>query len=187
MEIFGWGRKNTADVDVHGQLKVSASSFSEDHKSALDSEAYVIDIDGVGTNGAEHICVIKNGHSTKLLVVSSVTMWVATFKDTTYVEANLNETFTYAAGGTALTPVNMRSGVVGGAEGDFYAIAAPGTDITTFGGTAVKGGRFIFTTTPLKWEKKSGWIVPPGQVWSLFNEGNDNTFYGYVSFYYHEV
>ncbi len=185
MELWGWGRKNTADVDADGRLKTSSATYNEDHSAALEGEGYVLDLDGVATNGAEHIFVIKNGHSTMNLVVTSITIWVAAFKDTTYVEANLNETFTYAAGGNAVVPVNLRSGKAGGAQGDFYTIAAGGTDITTFGGSATKGGRFIFTTTPLKWAKRSGWLIPPNEVFSLYDEGNDNTFRGYVSFYYH--
>jgi len=173
-----------AKVNSEGQLHAWANCFSEDHYAAVQGNAYVMDLDGIATNGAEHIAVIKNTDD-RDLIITSVTIWVATFKDTTYVEALLNETFTYAAGGTAVTPVNMKSGLVGGAEGEFYTIAAAGTDITTFGGTAVFGGRFIFTTTPLKWHKDSGWIVPKNQVWSLYNQGNDNTFYGYISFYYH--
>jgi len=186
MELWGWGKKNTMDVNSKGQGLVAAMSFGEDHKAAIDGDAYTLDIDAVGVNGAEHLCVIKNGHSSKKIVVTSVLLWVATYKDTTFLECLLNETFTYAAGGTVVTPANMRSGKIGGAEGEFYAIAAPGTDITTFSGTSVFGGRCIFTTTPYEWRKESGWIIPPGQVWSLYNNGNDNTYSGYVSFYYHD-
>lgn len=185
MELWGWGRKNTADVNVEGQLKTTGPAFTEDHDAAHVGEAYTLDIDAVGVNGAEHLVTIKNGHGSKNLIVTAVTLWVASFKDTTFLEALLNETFIYAANGTALTPTNLESGKVGGAQGSFYAIAAAGTDITTFGGTSVVAGRYIFTTTPHKWAKRSGWIVPPGQVWSLWNNGNDNTYSGYVSFYYH--
>jgi len=186
MELWGWGKKNTADVTAKGQLKTFAAIHHEDHEAAVDGDAYVLDIDAVAVNGAEHLCVIKNGHSSKKIIITSVLLWVATYKDTTFLECLLNETFTYAAGGTAVTPANMISGKINGAEGEFYTIAAAGTDITTFGGTSVFGGRCIFTTTPYKWTKESGWIVPPGQVWSLYNNGNDNTYSGYVSFYYHD-
>lgn len=175
---------NPIGADKQHRMKTFSTIFSEDHFAAMDADAYVMDLDGIATNGAEHIAVIKNTDDDPM-VVTSITIWVATFKDTTYVEAKLNETFTYAAGGTANTPVNLRSGVAGGADGLFYTIAAAGTDITTFAGTAVFGGRFIFTTTPIKWEKRSGWVVPKNQVFSLYNNGNDNTFYGYISFYYH--
>lgn len=185
MELWGWGRKNTMDVDSSGRGKTSAKCYSEDHVAAMDGCAYTMDIDAVGVNGSEHLCAIKNGHSSKTLIVTSITLWVATYKDTTFLEARLNQTFIYAANGTVVVPTNMKSGTVGGAEGSFYVIAAAGTDITTFGGTAVIGGRCIFTTTPYKWSKESNWIVPPGQVFSLYNNANDNTYSGYISFYYH--
>jgi len=185
MELWGWGKKNTADVNSKGQLLTASKSFSEDHDAAIDGEAYTMDIDAVGVNGSEHLCVIKNNHSTKSLIITSILLWVATYKDTTFLEARLNETFTYDANGTAIVPTNLKSGKVGGAQGDFYVIAAAGTDITTFGGTAVVAGRCIFTTTPYKWVKASNWIVPPAQVFSLYNDSNDNTYSGYISFYYH--
>ena len=185
MEIFGWGRKNTMDVDSCGRGYTSAKAYSEDHVAALDGEAFTMDIDAKGVNGSEHLCVIKNNHSTKKLIITSITLWVATYKDTTFLEARLNETFAYAAEGTAVVPTNMKSGKVGGAQGDFYVIAAAGTDITTFAGTAVIAGRCIFTTTPYKWAKESNWIVPPDQVFSLYNNANDNIYSGYISFYYH--
>lgn len=184
MEIFGWGKKNTADVTDQGELKVIGAAEQPEGVVAAKGEAYTFDIDAVGVNGAEHLCVLKNGHSTKFLIVTSVTLWVATYKSTTFLEVRLNETFTYAAEGDAIIPTNLISGKVGGALGDFYAIAAAGTDITTFGGTAMIAGRNIFTTTSSHWEKGSGWHIPPGQVFSLWNNGNDNTYSGYISFYY---
>lgn len=176
---------NPIGADEQHRMRVFATIFTEDHYAAMDGDAYVMDLDGIGTNGAEHIAVIKNTDD-RDLIVTEVSIWVATFKDDTFVEVLLNETFTYVAGGTVNTPVNLKSGISGGADGEFYTIAAPGTDITTFGGTAVYGGRFIFTTTPLQWKKDSGWIVPKNQVWSLYNNGNDNTFRGYIAFYYKE-
>lgn len=174
---------SVAKVTAKGRLVTYAVAHSQDFIEALEGDAYVMDIDAVAVNGAEHLAVIKNTDD-RDLVVTSVTLWMATFKDTTYLEVKLNETLTYAAGGTAVTPTNLKSGIAGGADGSFYTIAAAGTDITTFGGTAVFGGRFIFTTTPLKWEKNSGWIIPKNQVFSLYNNGNDNTYNGYISFYY---
>ena len=47
MEIFGWGKKNTADVTEKGQLKTASTSFTEDHEAALNGDAYTMDIDNV--------------------------------------------------------------------------------------------------------------------------------------------
>lgn len=173
-----------AKVTKDGRLHTSASIYTEDHEAALDSDAYVLDVDSVGAGATEHIIVIKNTDDDPL-VVTSVTLWVAEFKDSTIVEVNLNETFTYAANGTALTPVNMRSGLAGGADCIAYKISAAGTDITTFGGTATKGGRFLFDTKPVKWTKDSGWIVPKNQVFSIICDASSNVWRGYISFYFH--
>ena len=177
---------SVAKVTQDGRLHTSASVYSEDHEAALDSDAYVVDIDAVDVNGAEHIVVIKNTDDDPM-VVTSVVLWVNEFKADCVIEVNLNETFTYAANGTALTPINMRSGVAGGADCIVYEIAAGGTDITTFGGTATKGGRFVFTILPMKWVKDSGWVIPKNQVFSLYHDGagRDNVYRGYISFYFH--
>jgi len=164
-------------------LHTHATIRSEHHQVAHEGDAYFFPIDAIGVNGAEHIAVIKNT-SPKVLHVSAITLFVATFKDSTRVKVYLNETFTYAANGTAVTPVNLKSGLVGGATGNFYTIAAAGTDITTFGGTAVIAGIYIFERYPLQMRDPGGWVIPQNQVFSLYNVGNDNTFYGGIDFYY---
>jgi len=187
MEIFGWGRKNTADVTDKGQIKTYAEVFHTDYDAAHDGDAFTMDIDGVSVNGAEHLAVIKNGHSTKELVVTSVSLWCDSYKDTTFLEARMGETFSYLAEGTAVTPANMCSDKLGGAQGSFYVIAAAGTDMTTFVTTnAITVGRRIWGTAFEKWEKKSGWHVAPDGVFSLFNNGNDNKYSGFISFYYRD-
>jgi len=171
------------EATEHG-LKVDSTAVSQHHKAAHDGYAYFFPIDGIGTNGAEHLAVIKNTSSLSLHV-SAIRLFVATFKDTTRIKVYLNETLTYAANGTAVVPVNLKSGLVGGAVGEFYTITAAGTDITTFAGTAVIGGIYVFERYPILITDPGGWVVPPNQVFSLYNVGNDNTFYGGIDFYYH--
>jgi len=175
-----------AKVDKDGRLHTSATSHTEDHEAAIEGDAYVVDFDAIAVNTTEHLLVIKNTDDDPL-VITSITLWVDTFKENTVVEVNLNETFTYGANGTALTPVNMRSGISGGADCIVYEITAAGTDITTFGGTATKGGRFQPDIKVSKWEKSSGWVIPKNQVFSLYNKnaGISNNFHGYISFYFH--
>lgn len=168
----------------NGKLWVDATMHTKHNDAAMDGDAFFLSINGVGTNGAEHICVLKNT-STIDMFVTQIRLFVATFKATTRVHVLLNETFVYAANGTAVVPTNLKSGTVGGAVGDFYTIASGGTDITTFGGTSVIGGIYVFTTTPIAILDPGGWIVPPGQTFSLYNVANDNTFYGGIDFYYH--
>lgn len=168
-----------------GRLWTYAVSISEEHQANVEGCGYVLALDGIGTNGAEHIVVMKNT-SPEDMLVTTITMFVAEYKSTTRVKVLLNESFTYAANGTVVVPTNVRSGVVGGAQGEFYTLAAGGTDITTFTGTSTIGGIYVFERYPLKFSTDSGWVIPPGQVFSLFNVGNDNTFYGHISFYYHQ-
>ncbi len=170
--------------NVEGELFVHATTSTEHHQAALEGRAFFFPIDGVSTNGAEHLAVMKNT-SAIIMHITSFTLFVSSFKDSTRIKILLNETFTYAANGTAVTPSNLRSGVAGGAVGDFYTIAAGGTDITTFGGTSTIGGIYVFERYPIRFEDPGGWIVPTNQVFSLYNVGNDNTFYGGIDFYYH--
>ena len=181
------GRSGTpVDSTEDGKLRVSATMHTEHNEEAIDGKGFFFPIDGVATNGAEHIAVIKNTSSTTLLI-TSITLFVAAFKDSTRVKIFLNETFTYAAGGDDITPTNLKSGTVGGAEGVFKTIASAGTDITTFAGTSVIGGIYVFERYPLQFQDPGGWIVPTGQVFSLYNIGNDNTFYGGIDFFYHNL
>lgn len=167
-----------------GKLWVDATMHTKHNDAAVEGTAFFLPINGVSTNGAEHICVMKNT-STINMFITQIRLFVSTFKDSTRVLAQLNETFTYAAGGTVVDPTNLKSGIVGGAVGDFYTIASGGTDITTFGGTSVLAGIYVFTITPIAILDPGGWVVPPSQVFSLYNVGNDNTFYGGIDFYYH--
>ena len=167
-----------------GKLYTHATSVSEEHEANIAGDGYVLPIDAVGTNGAEHLCVIKNTSDDEL-IITAITLFVEDYKNPPYVKVYLNETLTYAANGTAVTPVNVKSGTVGGADCEAYTITAAGTDITTFSGTATIGGIYVFNTTPLTFATDSGWVIPKNQVWSLYNSGNDNTYYGHISFYFH--
>ena len=181
--LTGGSNNLPANVTEENRLEVSASSYAEDHEAALDSDSYTMDIDGIQTDGANYwLAVIKNGDDNDL-IVTSVTMWIQGFSEDSIIEAYTNSTFTYASNGTAVVPANLRSGVSGGAEGEFYVNDGTG-NITTITAGAV-AGRFIFGTTPTKWEKKSGWIIPKGQTFMLWANENGKVLYGYISFYYH--
>lgn len=173
------------DGNKRGQLFTHATSVSEEHEANMTGDGYVLPLDGIATNGAEHIVVMQNTDSREM-IVTAITIFVAEYKSTTRVKVLQNESFVYAANGDAVVPTNVRGGLVGGAEGNFYTLSAAGTDITTFSGTSAIGGIYVFERYPLKYSTDSGWVIPKGQVFSLFNVGNDNTFYGHISFYYHD-
>ena len=166
-----------------GRLHTEAVSLPEEHEAALENNAYTMDIDGIQPDGANYwVAVIKNT-ADEDMVITSITGWVSSFENTQIYEAVIGQTFTYAANGTAVVPVNTKSGISGGADGDFYVNDGSG-NITTVGGTGLIVGRYIFTTTPLKWTKGTGWIVPKNQtfmIWSNLAEKLN----GYISFYYH--
>jgi len=168
--------------NARGQLSTHATAVSEEHEANLASDGYVLPINGIDVNGAEHIVVIKNGDDRDLIITAITLSGSETGR---WVHVYLNESFTYAAGGTPVVPTNVKSGIVGGAEGEFYTLDAAGTDITTFTGTSTIAGIYTFQTTPLTYRTDSGWVVPKGQVWSLYNVSNNIVYNGHISFYYH--
>jgi len=186
MEIFGWGRKNTADVTAAGKLKTWATSFSEDHFAAINGDAYIFDLDGtvVGADG-NWLFVWKNTHNSKNLVVTRIHLVPNDSSDDQELEVYVGGTFSYLAEGTAVVPTNLLAGKVGGAQGSFYK--TDGTvDIMTTVTTGLIAGRFPM---PLKKEydcrKNSNWIVPPNECF-MASCSKDEKFRGFVSFYYHD-
>jgi len=186
MEIWGWGKKNTADVTDAGQLRTFATTHYEDHKAAVEGNAYTMDIDGITAAAALNwLVVIKNTHSTRKLIVTRIHLAPNTAHDDQELEVLVGGTFSYLAEGTVVTPTNLLASKSGGAQGDFYV--SDGTaDIMT---TVVAGsiaGRFPM---PVKKEydcrKDSNWIIPPDQCFML-RPSKDEKFRGFISFYYHD-
>ena len=181
MEIWGWGKKNTADVNEKGQLLTFAEAFTPEYDAALESLSFTMDIDGIQTDGVNYwLLVIKNNHSTKDLVVEHIEGWVPSFSNTQIYEAVIGQTFTYASNGTAVVPVNEKAGITGGAQGDFYINDGSG-NITTIGGTGLIVGRFIFGTTPIDWPL--GTVIPPDQTFMIRSDLAEKLT-GTLHFYY---
>ena len=181
MEIFGWGKKNTVDVNAKGQLHTVAEAVSADYEATVINDAYTMDIDGIQTDGVAYwVAVIKNGHSMKDLVIMSVVGWVPTFGNTQIYEAVVGQTFVYATNGTLIVPTNDKSGITGGALGDFYVNDGSG-NITTIGGTGLIVGRFVFDATPLSWHLDI--IVPPNQTFMIRSDLAEKL-NGGIHFYY---
>lgn len=183
MELWGWGKKNTANVNSKGQLLTFSEAFAPEYDAALVGEAFVMDVDGIQTDGASYwLVVIKNGHSTKDLVVEHFHAWVPSFSNTQIYEAVVGQTFEYASNGTLVVPTNRKSGVTGGAQGDFYVNDGTG-NITTIGGTGLIISRHIFATTPLQWIFNV--IVPPNQTFMIRSDLAEKLT-GHIDFYYRE-
>ena len=181
MEIFGWGKKNTVDVNEKGQMLTFAEAVVPEYEAALENLAFTMDIDGIQTDGVSYwLAIIKNGHSTKDLIVTKVVAWVPSFSNTQIYEAVVGHTFTYATNGTAVVPVNEKSGVSGGAQGDFYVNDGSG-NITTIGGTGLIHSRFIYSTTPIDWDMSL--VVPPNQTFMIRSDLAEKLT-GSIHFYY---
>ena len=181
MEIFGWGKKNTVDVNARGQMKTYAEMVTADYEATIINDAYTMDIDGIQTDGVDYwLAIMKNGHSIKDLVIMSIVGWVPTFSNTQVYEAVVGQTFAYATNGTLVVPANDKSGVTGGAQGEFYVNDTSG-NITTLGGTGIIVGRFIYGTTPMSWNLDI--IVPPDQTFMLRSDLADKL-NASIHFYY---
>lgn len=176
----GTGRK--AKVNLENQIEAHiAMQYMQAWVAREKKEAYTMDIDNVAVSGAHYFVAIKNTDDLDM-VVTSVTLWVNEFKDTAIVEASVGGTFTYSANGTAVIPSNCDAASGKAASGSFYVNDGVGELATITAGDIT--GRHIFTTTPIKWMKNSGWVIPKNLCFFLRVEGGI-TFRGYVSFYYH--
>jgi len=187
MELFGWGKKNTADVTDSGQLRTFATAHHEDHKAAIGGDAFTMDIDGI-TTGADGnwLFVMKNSHSAKKLIVTRVHLVPNESSDDQELEVYVGGTFVYLAEGTEVTPTNLLAGKVSGAQGSFYV--ADGTaDIMTTVTTGLIAGRFAMITKGQVYDcrKESNWIMPPDQCF-MASTTKGGKFRGFISFYYHD-
>ena len=184
MRIEGQGNE-VAKVTEQGQVHTYADSFSQDFFAAISSNAYTMDINSVTTDGANYwLAVIKNTND-KDLVITSITLWLQSFEGDATIKAYLGSTLSATVtNGTAVTPANLKSGVSGGAEGEFYVNDGGGNIGTITAGSIA--GRYIFTTTATKWIKGSGWVIPKNQTFMLWADKSGEVWEGYISFYYHE-
>ena len=173
-------------VNSEGLALVEAMSRNEQmHANFIHQRAFTVDIDGVLVSSSYYIVAIKNTDDNKL-VIDKIVLWVASFKAASIVEASIGGTFVYAAGGTAVVPANCDAESGKTATGSFYVNDGAATDISTIVAGDITG-RFLFTTTPLVWEKLSGWILPKNQCFFLKHDpANDNTFNGYISMHYED-
>ena len=183
----GWGTGSKAKINAEGQIHVYAAAENlEQHTNNFEGECYTLDIDGVTCSSSYYLAALKNTHDLDM-IITSVTLWVAEFKDGTIIEASLGGSFTYAAGGTAVVPANVNAGSGKAAEGSFYVNDGAASDISTIVAGSI-AGRYIFDTKPRVWTKTSGWVIPKNQCFFLKNDAaNDNTWRGYMSFFYHEA
>lgn len=186
MEIFGWGKKNTADVNSAGQLKTSSSIFAEDHDASIHGDAYTMDIDGITSAVDEHwLAVIKNGHSTLNLVVTCVHIMPNQAKDDQQIRIYVGGTFSYLAEGTLVVPVNILASKSGGAQGDFYVSDGSADIMTTITAGSVANRFPVPARQPYDCCNNGNWVIPPDQCF-MVRPTKDSKFYGFISFYYHE-
>ena len=113
MEIFGWGKKNTADVNEKGQVLTYSECFATAYDAAHDGACYVMDIDGV-TVGADGntLLAMENYHSSLEMIVTAFQLTANESKDDQEIEVYIGGAFTYLGNGTRLrqptwTPVSL--------------------------------------------------------------------------------
>jgi len=172
---------NAARINKEGHALTRAISVpSQQHTNHNERECYTMDLDNVVVDGDGYFLVSLQNTNDDDLIVTSITLWTATSKDDCNVEVTLNGTLA-SAGTTAVTPVNC-SGKGNNATGTFYKNDGAGNMTVTTTGDIVS--RRKFSSTPYKWEKKSGWILTKNDVMNIVVT-KDNTFRGYISFFYH--
>ena len=118
------------------------------------------------------------------LIITSITLWVASNKDDANVEVYVGHTLSSVANHTAVIPSNVNAGSGNSASGTFY-VNDGAVNLSTLSGGVV-AGRWKPTVSVNKWDKGTGWILPKNQTFSLLAT-KDNTFRGYISFYYHNA
>lgn len=175
---------SVAKVSTNGRLETEAATFAEEHEAAVVGDAYTMDIDGV-TIGADGnwLAVIKNTDDRDMFV-TSVTLQPNEAKDDEEIEVFLGGTFVYLAEGAPVVPANVRAGVSGGADGEFYVTDGTADTMTTIVGGSVTGRYHMSSKTLYRISKTTGWIIPKNQCFML-QASKDNKFFGYISFYYH--
>ena len=191
MEIWGWGRKNTADVNSKGQLKTYAEAFGVAYDAGIDGDAYTMDIDNITVGAAGNtLALMKNSHSTKKLIVAKFELTPNTADDDQEIEVYIGGAFTYLAEGTAVVPACMASGKSGGAPGgvadSFYVSDGTADTLTTITAGTI-AGRFPMPSK-LKYvcEVPSYWRIDPGNCFYL-TATKDEKFRGFISFFYKDA
>ena len=180
----GQGTGNKAGVSTTGLLQAEVKTHSDAFYENLNNKsAYIMELPAVILGSSWVWAAIKNTDDKDLVIVRCV-LWVATAKSGDFVSAYTRGTFTYATNGTSATPSQCNSGTALSASGSFYYNDAVG-DMTTIGaGQAC--GTVLLNTAPQEFCVTARWVVPKNQTWYLKSElSNDNTYKGYIEFYYH--
>ena len=174
-----------AKVNQQQQLETFATSQPVQTYAALNRKsAYTMDLDNVVIGGDGHIiAAIKNADDEEL-VITSVTMWVATAKSDGWLEAYVGGTYANDSNGTVVTPTNLHAGSgIAPSSSSLFVKNDGGGNMTTVSGASV-AGRWLPSASVGKWPKTTGWVIPKNGVFYITG-GKDNTYRGYISFYLH--
>ncbi len=183
MEIRDPNTKDAAKITPRGLLRTYAVIEVEQlYVNENEEEAYTMDLDNVVIDADGSYLVSIQSASDKMLVVTSINLWQAQSKDDSNLEIYLGGTLA-SAGTAVVTPTNCNAGSGHAAEGTFYVNDNAGNMTVTT--TGIICGRHKFTANFIKWNKRSGWILPKNSVMNII-ASKDNTFRGYISFYYHD-
>jgi len=178
----GYGVK----VNSQGMGYVEARTLPFAHETNISQKnSYVMELPAVILGSNWIWAAIKNTDDSDMVIERCV-LWTSTSKSNDWVSAYTRGAFTYAANGTAATPSCCNSGGALSASGSFYYNDAVGDMTTITAGQSC--GSILVINTPLEFRLSSGWVVPKNQTWYLKSElANDNTYRGWIEFYYHSV
>lgn len=190
MEIFGWGKKNTVNVNTKGEMLTYAESFSTAYDAAQDGDAYVMDIDNVtiGANG-NTIALMENSHSSKEMIVTSFTLTPNTVDADQEIEVYIGGAFSYLAEGTAVVPANLHANKAGGASGgvteSFYTSDGTADTLTTITAGVIAGRFAMPDNVPYNCTVSGRWHITPGKCFYI-TATKDEKFRGFIEFYYRQ-
>lgn len=172
--VTSGGMAEVIAVDLPAQAYVSINK----------QQAFTMDLDNVAIDGDGYIIAAIKNVDDEELVITSITMWVATTKLDGWLEAYVGGTFTNDTNGTPVVPTNLHAGNGKSPSSSSLFIQNDGTgNMTTLAGGLI-AGRWLPTQAVGKWEKSTGWVLPTNGVFYITG-AKDNTYRGYISFYLH--
>ena len=181
----GKGTGSKAQVDDENALIVNAiTSSSQHHANHIHGGAYTMDLDGVVVAGDGYNFVYIQNTADEDMHITSINIWMNQAKEDDNIEVWLGHVLTSVANNTSITPGNTNAGSGQSASGVFY-VNDGGGNLTTLAGGVVAGRWKPTATMENKWTKRSCWILPKNQTFTLLSS-KDNKITGYISFYYHK-
>jgi hypothetical protein len=154
----GSGSGREARVNIQNRLEVESISQSVEHRANLEGKAWNLVVQRTPTAAGDYFFYFKNT-GTESYVLEGFTYRVASAES---VQLWINKTGT-AAGGTALTPVNVN----GGSSRVISATIETGVDITGLANGEVADRIWMTNTATQAFNFEQDIFLPPGSTFSI--------------------